>query len=405
MALTELQIKNAKAGQKVIKLSDGGGLQLWITPERKRYWRYAYRFEGKQRVYAIGVYPEIGLKAAREERDQAKRVLAEGRDPMAAKRQSKAGQAVSSAVTFEAVAEELLEKKSKEGKARKTMAKLQWLMSIALPTIGARPVNELSPREVLAVLRIVEARGQHESARRLRAVLSGVFRYAIASDRAENDPTIALKGALIAPKVQHRAAILEAAAFGRLLEAIGSYQGQPDTRIALELLALTFVRSGELRNASWEEFDLDKALWSISAGRMKMKRPHRVPLAPQSIALINELRSISLGRGPLLFPGQRSAERPISENTFNAALRRLGYGKEEVTAHGFRATASSMLNESRLWSEDAIERQLAHLDKNEVRRAYARADYWEERVRMMAWWADRCEEMRGPVDRTEKPSQ
>lgn len=394
MPLTELQIRNAKPGEKLIKLSDGAGLQLWITPEKKRYWRYAYRFDGKQKVYAIGVYPDVGLKAAREARDKAKQLLAQGRDPMLAKRLRRAAQAMSSATTFEAIADEFLQKKATEGKARKTLAKLQWLISIALPSIGARQISDLSPREVLAVLRTVETRGQHETARRLRAVLSEVFRYAIATDRAENDPTIALKGALIAPKVRHRAAFVDAQPFGTLLRAIDGYQGQPETRIALQLLALTFVRSGELRNADWSEFDLEKAVWSIPAGRMKMKRAHRVPLAPQVVTLLEELRSISLGRGPQLFPGQRSAERPISENTFNAALRRLGYAKEEVTAHGFRATACSMLNESGLWSVDAIERQLAHVESNNVRRAYARADYWDERVRMMAWWADRCDEMR-----------
>ncbi|MDP3553076.1 integrase arm-type DNA-binding domain-containing protein [Methylocystis sp.] len=394
MPLTELQIRNAKPGEKLIKLSDGGGLQLWITPEKKRYWRYAYRFDCKQKVYAIGVYPDVGLKAAREARDKAKQLLAQGRDPTLAKKLCKAASANSSGTTFQALADEFLQKKTTERKARKTLAKLQWLIGIALPSMGSRQIDELSPREVLAVLRTVEVRGQHETARRLRAVLSEVFRYAIATDRAESDPTIALKGALIAPKVRHRAAFVDAQPFGTLLRAIDGYQGQPETRIALQLLALTFVRSGELRNADWNEFDLEKAVWSIPPGRMKMKRAHRVPLAPQAVALLEELRSISLGRGPLLFPGQRSAERPISENTFNAALRRLGYGKEEVSAHGFRATACSMLNESGLWSVDAVERQLAHVESNNVRRAYARADYWDERVRMMAWWAKRCDEMR-----------
>jgi integrase len=394
MALNDAKIRAAKPGPKIIKLSDGEGLQLWLMPDGKKYWRLAYRFGGKQKVLAIGVYDKVGLKQAREERTKAKAILEAGQDPSVAKKVEKVTKAIAAANTFDAIAQELFEKKQREEKADKTLAKFEWFSRLARPILGHRPISEITAAEVLAVLQPIDQRGRHETAKKLRGFVGQVFRYAIATKRSENDPTGGLRGALTAPKVQHRAAITDEKGFGALLRALESYQGQPETRIALQLLALTFVRSGELRNASWEEFDLDKAVWSIPAGRMKMKRPHRVPLAPQVIALIEELRSISLGRGPLLFPGQRSAERPISENTFNAALRRLGYGKDEVTAHGFRATASSMLNESRLWSEDAIERQLAHLDKNEVRRAYARADYWDERVRMMAWWADRCDGMK-----------
>jgi integrase len=399
MALNDAKIRAAKPGPKIIKLSDGEGLQLWLMPDGKKYWRLAYRFGGKQKVLAIGVYDKVGLKQAREERTKAKAILEAGQDPSVAKKVEKVTKAIAAANTFDAIAQELFEKKQREEKADKTLVKFEWFSRLAKPILGHRPISEITAAEVLAVLQPIDQRGRHETAKKLRGFVGQVIRHAIATQRCENDPTGGLRGALTAPRVQHRAAITDEKGFGALLRALESYQGQPETRIALQLLAFTFVRSGELRNASWGEFDLDKAVWSIPAGRMKMKRPHRVPLAPQVIALLEELRSISLGRGPLLFPGQRSAERPISENTFNAALRRLGYGKEEVTAHGFRATASSMLNESRLWSEDAIERQLAHLDKNEVRRAYARADYWDERVRMMAWWADRCEEMRAVLGR------
>ncbi|WOJ88323.1 site-specific integrase [Methylocapsa polymorpha] len=225
------------------------------------------------------------------------------------------------------------------------------------------------------------------------ATIGEVFRYAVATGRADADPTGALKGALAAPTVQHRAAIIEPKAFGGLLRAIAAYEGAPETQAALELLALTFVRPGELRAAEWTEFDLDASVWSIPGEKMKMKRPHRVPLAPHSIGILLELQAIT-GHGKFLFPSVRSAVRCMSENTINAALRRLGFEKDEMTGHGFRSAASSMLNESGLWNADAIERQLAHVDNDSVRRAYARADYWEERVRMMAWWANRCDELR-----------
>lgn len=227
----------------------------------------------------------------------------------------------------------------------------------------------------------------------MRATIGEVFRYAIATARAENDPTAALRGALTAPVVAHRAAILLPLGFGGLLRAIDGYQGAPETLIALKLAALTFVRPGELRAARWSEFDLEKAVWTIPAEKMKMRREHLVPLAPQSVILLRALHPIT-GHGQLLFPGTRAATRPMSENTINAALRHLGFGRNEMTGHGFRSTASSMLNESGLWNPDAIERQLAHVDNDSIRRAYARAEFWDERVRMMTWWADKCDDLR-----------
>ena len=226
-----------------------------------------------------------------------------------------------------------------------------------------------------------------------RTAIGDVFRYAIATARAENDPTTALRGALVTPTVTPRAAIVAPKAFGGLLRAIEDYQGATETRAALELLALTFVRPGELRAAEWAEFDLDAAVWEIPAGRMKMRKAHRVPLAPRAVAILKELRKLT-GQGRFLFPSVRSVTRCMSENTLNAALRRMGFKNEDMTSHGFRASASSMLNESGLWNADAIERQLAHVDGDSVRRAYARAEFWDERVKMMAWWADRCEELR-----------
>lgn len=258
--------------------------------------------------------------------------------------------------------------------------------------LGERPVSEIAAPEVLRVLKTVEARGRLETAKRLRATIGQVFRFAVATGRADTDPTASLRGAIASPAVQHRAAIVEPKAFGGLLRAIASYEGAPETKAALELSALTFARPGEVRAAEWSEIDLDGAIWSIPAAKMKMRRPHRIPLAPRAVTLLRELHGIT-GNGRFVFPSNRSRERCMSENTINAALRKLGFTKDEMTAHGFRSAASSMLNECGMWNADAIERQLAHVDNDSVRRAYARADYWDERVRIMDWWAGRCREM------------
>jgi integrase len=392
MTLNDLEIRNAKPSDRLRKLSDGGGLQLWITPDGAKRWRLAYRFAGAQKNLAIGVYPAVGLKEARAARDAAKRLLGDGQDPSVARKIAKGARAQAVADTFDAVAKELLDKKHREEKSGRTLAKIEWLLGLASPAIGARPVSEITAPEILRVLRAVEARGRHETARRLRATIGQVFRYAVATGRADADPTGALKGAITSPVVRHRAAIIDPKAFGGLLRAIAAYEGAPETRMALGLLSLTFVRPGELRAAEWSELDLEAALWAIPAEKMKMKRPHRVPLSPQAVALLRELQAIT-GNGKFLFPSVRSANRCMSENTINAALRRLGFAKDEMSGHGFRSAASSILNESGLWHADAIERQLAHVDNDSVRRAYARADFWEERVRMMDWWAEKCQQL------------
>ena len=393
MPLTEAAIRAAKPGPKIVKLSDGGGLQLWITPDGAKRWRLAYRVDGAQKVLALGVYPATGLRDARDGRDAAKRRLAEGVDPVQHRRIEDTNKAAANTNTFDAIPAELLDKKRREKKADRTLLKFEWFMSLARPALGGRPIAEISAPEVLAVLRPIEARGRQETAKKLLGAIGQVFRFAIATGRAEVDPTAALKGALAAPVVRHRAAIVEPKAFGGLLRAIAGYDGGMETRIALELLTLSFVRPGEIRAAEWREFDLDAALWEIPAEKMKMRRPHRVPLAPQAVAILRNLYEIT-GGSRYLFPSVRSADRYMSENTINAALRRLGFKKDEMTGHGFRSAASSILNESGQWHSDAIERQLAHVDNDSIRRAYARADYWDERVRMMGWWANKCEELR-----------
>jgi integrase len=392
MALTDREIRKIEPGKALAKLSDGGGLQLWVMPDGAKRWRLAYRYNGKQKTLAIGVYPTTSLREARDARDDARRLLSSGQDPSLVRKLDKVAKAKASANTFNSLADELLEKKRVEGKAERTFDKVEWLLSLARPDLGSRPIAEIMAPEVLRVLKAVEARGRLETAKRLRATIGQVFRFAVATGRADTDPTASLRGAIASPAVQHRAAIVEPKAFGGLLRAIASYEGSPETRAALEVLALTFARPGEIRAAEWSEFDFEGAIWSIPAHKMKMRRPHRIPLAPRSLQVLCDLREIT-GNGRFVFPSNRSRERCMSENTINAALRRLGFTKEEMTAHGFRSAASSILNESGLWNADAIERQLAHVDNDSVRRAYARADFWDERVRMMTWWADRCRDM------------
>ena len=367
--------------------------QVWITPTGSKLWRLAYRFDGKQKKLSIGPYPEISLEAARKIRASARTVLASGDDPGQQKKVAAAEKANTQANTFAAIADELLDKKRREHKAPATIDKRVWLHDMAKGSIGDRPISEITAAEVLAILRPIDARGRIETAHRLRAVIGEVFRFAISTARAESDPTFALRGALTIRETTHRAAIVDPKGLGGLLRAIDGHDGQPTTRAALELLALLFPRPGELRAAEWKEFDFEERVWTIPASRTKMRRPHRIPLPRQAIAMLEGLREHT-GNGTLVFPSIRSVRRPISENTLNAALRRLGFAKDEMTSHGFRSAASSILNESGLWSADCIERALAHQDKNEVRRAYARGQHWDERTRMMQWWADRLDELR-----------
>lgn len=398
MPLTDTQIRAAKPGTKTIKLSDGGGLQLWIEPHGAKLWRLAYRFDGKQKKLAIGSYPGIGLKEAREKRTTAKSLLASGTDPGQQKRADRAVQANLNATTFQLIAEELIAKAEREERSIRTLDKARWLLfDLACPALGTRPIATITAAEVLAVLREVEKRGRLETAKRLRGTIGQVFRFAIATGRCSTDPTQALHGALTAPTVKHRAAILEPVAFGGLLRAIWAYEGQPETKAALQLMALLHPRPGELRQAEWSEFDLEAATWTIPASRTKMRREHKTPLPQQALDILKGLRSLT-GNRKLAFPGLRSPTRPISENTLNAALRRLGYSKDEATSHGFRATFSTLANESGRWSIDAIERHLAHQDADAVRRAYARGAHWNEREALCQWWGDYVDTLRKGAD-------
>jgi integrase len=368
-----------------------GGLHVLIQPTGSKLWRLAYRFAGKQKTLAIGVYPTVSLEEARRYRDEAKKLLARSIDPSV---QRKADKYAGKEGTFRVVAEEVIAKMEREGRAQATLRKKRWLLDFAFPAFGDRPIAAITARELLALLREIEGRGLYETAKRLRSTCGMVFRYAIATGRAERDPSLDLRGALTSPPVSHRATVVDPTAIGALLRAIEGFEGQPTTHAALRLAPYVFVRPGELRQAEWAEFDLDAAVWSIPANKMKMRRAHRVPLARQSLAILQELKKTT-GNGRWLFPSIRTVTRPISENTLNAALRRLGYGTEEMCTHGFRGMASTRLNEMGRWNPDAIERQLAHQEANAVRRAYTHnAEFWSERVLMMHAWADYLDELR-----------
>ncbi|MGL5447830.1 MAG: tyrosine-type recombinase/integrase [Rhabdaerophilum sp.] len=393
MALTDVSIRALKSKPTRQKISDGEGLQIWVLPTGTKVWRYAYRYEGSQKALALGQYPAVGLAEARRRRDEAKAQLANGVDPGRHKKRQRADKAVSEANTFSVLATELLAKKQREGKASATIGKREWLYSLANDAIGSLPVADITAPDVLAVLQSVEKKGHLETARRMRSAIGEVFRFAIATGRATSDPTFALRGALTTPKVKHRAALTDPKAFGELLRAIEGFQGQPTTQAALKLMAYLFPRPGELRMAEWSEFDLPNAVWTVPAKRMKMRREHRVPLAKQAIAILASIQPLT-DYSAFVLPAVSNPKRPMSENTLNAALRRMGFGQDDMTSHGFRATASTLLNESGKFSPDAIERALAHQEVDAVRRAYARGEHWKERVAMMDWWAGHVDALR-----------
>jgi integrase len=393
MALTDTAIRLAKAGDSDRKLADGKGLYLLVTATGSKLWRLKYRIGGKERKLALGAYPEIGLKDARTRRDEARKTAQAGHDPSVAKREARIAKRIASANTFAAVADEYIAKLEAEGRAGVTIGKTRWLLSKLSPALGSRAISEISPHELLAVLKSSERAGHRETARRLRSFASRVFRYAVATARATVDPAQPLLGALVAPVAKHHAAITDPIAFGKLLRAIEGYSGQPVTRLALRFTPHVYQRPGEVRKAEWSEIEFDKAVWTIPAERMKQRQPHRVPLSRQALAILREAAELS-GGGRYIFPKLGSPLKPMCENAINGALRRMGYRAHEMTAHGFRSTASSLLNESGKWSADAIERALSHADGSQVRAAYHRGAHWAERVKMAQWWSDHIDLLR-----------
>lgn len=386
-------VTNAKPRDRDYKLSDGEGLYLLVRPNGSKLWRMNYQYLGRSRTLAFGAWPDVSLADAREKRSEARRQVAAGLDPSHQRKLEQARAMISEDNSFKLVAEEWIAKNEREGMAAITLSKIRWLLAKAYPRIGTVAISKITAQEVLLVLRAVEATGRYESARRMRSVLSRVFRYAIATARAERDPAGDLRGALTVPKVQHLAAITTEKGAGDLMRAIEGYTGHAITLFGLRLSAHLFVRPGELRQAEWTEFDFERAIWDIPETKMKMRRPHRVPLSRQVIDLFEELYDLT-GTGRYCFPSFRTPRRPMSENTVNGALRALGFSQGEMSAHGFRAMAATLLNEEGLFNPDAIERQLAHMEPNGSRRPYTRGQYWDERVRMMQHWSDYLDRLR-----------
>ena len=392
MPLTDVAIRNAKPAARPLKLFDGGGLFLLVTPKGSKWWRFKYRVNGKEKLLSLGVYPEVSLKDAREARDAHRKLMKSGLDPGVHRKVQKAAAVARAANSFEAVAREWWTKHSPRWAKSHSDRTLRRLERDVFPWVGGRPIAEITPPELLTVLRRTEARGALETAHRVRRTCSDVFRYGIATGRTERDPAADLLGALPPVRSGRFPAITDPAAIGDLLQALDGYQGSVVTRCALRLAPLVFVRPGELRGAEWAEFDLDGAMWRIPGKRMKSRNEHLVPLSRQAVELLRELHPLT-GRRRHVFPGVRSTDRAMSSNTLNAALRRLGYEKDVMVAHGFRSMASTLLNEQG-WNRDAIERQLAHAERDETRAAYHRAQYLEERRRMMQAWADYLEGLR-----------
>ena len=385
MPLTDTAIRNAKPKDKQYKIADERGLYLLVLKSGK-YFRWDYRFMGTRKTMALGVYPDTSLADAREKRDEARKLLAKDVDPSQHKKEKKAAMKEMLANNFEAIAREWIEKqrqKWSDGYTYRTTRKLE--LNI-FPWLGKRPIKQITTKELLTVLGKMEKRGVPYSAGRVKAIVGQVFRYAISTDRAENDPSAALKGSLTPTVTRNRATITNPKKIGGLLRSIDGYDGQIVTICALKLAPLVFVRPGELRHAEWSEIDLDNAEWKLPADKMKMKRPHIVPLSKQAIEILKEIHTVT-GYGRYIFPSIRSAARPLSDNTLNAALRRMGYTKAEITAHGFRAMASTILHEQG-WKSDIIERQLAHVERNSVKAAYNHAEHLPERRKMMQQWAD-----------------
>ena len=394
MSLKALEVKAFIASAKPYKKADELGLYLEVFPNGSKLWRFKYRFSGKEKRLALGAYPDVSLAEARELRDAARKKLRNGTDPALERKLGKIAAKVSAGNSFQLVAEEFITvKQVQSGRANATIAKTRWLLTHLTPALGSRPIAEIEPAELLAVLKRVEAKGKRETARRLRSFASMVFRYGVATTRCKTDPAALLSNALAAPQVKHRAAITDPVQVGQLLRTTDTYTGSPVVRLALQIGPHVFLRPGELRFGLWSEVDWEAKVWHLPAGRTKMRRAHSVPLSEQVVALLKQLQEHS-GDYELMFPGQRSHKRPVSENTFNAAYRRMDYDKDTLTSHGLRTTASTLLNESGKFHPDAIERALSHKDKDKIRGIYARGEFWQERVAMAQWWSDYLDKLR-----------
>lgn len=386
--LNDTKVRNAKPRESAFKLYDERGLFLLVTPAGGRLWRLKYYMHGREKLISLGAYPDVTLKRARDRRDAARKLIADDVDPSARRQTDRAALAQ----CFEDVANEWLELQSKSLAPETILILGARLKSALYPYLGSRPIAAITAQEVLAALKRIEARGRYETAHRVRALAGRVFRYAVATGRAQRDVSADLRDALAPVKSKNFASVTDPILVGELMRAIHEYSGHPVTALALKLAPLVFVRPGELRAAEWSEFDLANAEWRIPASRMKMGEGHIVPLARQALAILKELEPLARG-GRYLFPSLRTRDRPMSDNTINAALRRLGYSSEEQTGHGFRTMASTLLNEQG-FPPDVIELQLAHTERNKVRAVYNKAQRLPERRKMMQAWADYLDGLR-----------
>lgn len=386
MALTDLKVRKAKAEAKPYKIYDSLGLFLLVKPNGSKLWRQKYKSQGKERLLTHGSYPDVSLREAREKRDAVRAQMADGVDPAVQRKLDQIEAETMARTTFLLIAEEFLEQSRERELAEATMRKKEWQVHTLAEPLHRRPISEISSAEILHLVKKIERSGRRETAKKLLGTLSAVFRLAVVTLRAETDPTYAVKGSLLPPKHVSRAAITDEKEFGALLRDMEAFTGWRVIVDAMKFQILTMTRPGEVRGAKKQEFDLGKRSWTIPAERMKMRRDHVVPLSGQALEIV-EANWPDVEGADLLFPSIVSNRKWLSENAFNSALRRMGYGKEEVTAHGFRATASTILN-NRSFDGEVIEAALAHQDKNVVRRVHNRATYWDQRVVLMQEWAD-----------------
>jgi integrase len=406
MALTDIQIRNTKPQAKQYKLSAGLGLYLIIAPNGGKWWRVRYRFGGKQKELSVGTYPDVSLKQAILKRDEIRTMVADDLDPAIERKVKKLHKHNFSDNSFQSIGREWFGKHSPSWSVSQNTRTNNRLEKDVYPFLGQRHINEVKAPELLMVLRRVEERGAIETAHRIRRLCSQIFKYAIATGRAERDPAADLIGAIPPAQKKHYSAITEPKKIAQLIRDINDYWGTFVVKCALKFSPLVFQRPGEIRQAEWIDIDLDNAEWRIPDHKMKQKgrNVHIVPLSNQAVEVLKEIQQVT-GDGKYVFPSNHMKSRPMSENTVNQAIRRLGYSKEDMTAHGFRAMASTMLNEQG-WSSDAIERQLAHVEGNEVRRAYNHAKHLDERKKMMQSWADYLDGLASgadviPINRTE----
>lgn len=395
MAISDVTVRNAKPASKPIRLFDGGGLYLEVSPSGGKLWRLKYRFGGKEKRLALGKYPEVGLKDARERREEARRLLANDIDPGELRRQQKTMRAERAAHSFEAIAREWIAKNTPTWASSHTLKLVRRMEMYVFPWLGSRPIAEMTAPELLAIARRAETRGAIETAHRVLQNCGQIIRYAIQTGRATQDPTRALNGALQAVKPNHMAAITEPRQAGELLRTLDSYKGTLIVRCALQLAPLVFVRPGELRQAEWEDIDLDTAEWRFTAS--KTSTPHIVPLSSQALAILREIQPLT-GDGKYVFPSARTKSRPMSDNAILAAMRRLGIAKEEMSGHGFRAMARTILDEVMGFRPDLIEHQLAHAVRDPLGRAYNRTAHLGERRKMMQAWADYLDKLKAGAE-------